>query len=73
MTSAVEFRGVSRHFGSVRAVDSVDLAVAEGQQDKHVQQMWLYDAIQIEFINKEHVFGLFTMGLNNFEIENIND
>jgi putative spermidine/putrescine transport system ATP-binding protein len=31
MTSAVEFRGASRHFGSVRAVDSVDLAVAEGE------------------------------------------
>jgi lipopolysaccharide transport system ATP-binding protein len=52
---------------------SVDLAVAEGRRDEHVQQMWLYDAIQIEFINKDYVFGLFTMGLNNFEIEKIND
>jgi putative spermidine/putrescine transport system ATP-binding protein len=30
MTNAVEFLGVSRHFGSVRAVDGVDLAIAEG-------------------------------------------
>ncbi len=30
MTAAVEFSRVSRHFGSVRAVDSVDLAIAEG-------------------------------------------
>lgn len=50
---------------------SIDLAVAEGRQDKHVQQMWLYDAVQIEFLNKEEVFGLFTMGLNNFEVEEI--
>lgn len=27
---AVEFRAVSRHFGSVRAVDGVDLSIAEG-------------------------------------------
>ncbi|MCA3453404.1 MAG: ABC transporter ATP-binding protein, partial [Rhodobacter sp.] len=30
MTDAVEFVGVSRHFGPVRAVDGVDLAIAEG-------------------------------------------
>jgi putative spermidine/putrescine transport system ATP-binding protein len=30
MTSAVEFLGVSRHFGPVRAVDGVTLAIAEG-------------------------------------------
>ena len=30
MTPAVEFRGVSRHFGSVRAVDGVNLSIAEG-------------------------------------------
>lgn len=30
MTSAVEFRSVSRHFGPVRAVDGVDLTIAEG-------------------------------------------
>ncbi len=30
MTSAVEFAGVSRHFGTVRAVDQVDLTIAEG-------------------------------------------
>ena len=30
MTPAVEFRSVSRHFGSVRAVDNVDLTIAEG-------------------------------------------
>ncbi len=30
MTSAVEFRAVSRHFGPVKAVDSVDLTIAEG-------------------------------------------
>ncbi len=30
MTAAVEFTNVSRHFGSVRAVDGVDLAIAEG-------------------------------------------
>ncbi|MCB6178574.1 ABC transporter ATP-binding protein [Rhodobacter sp. Har01] len=29
-TPAVEFRAVSRHFGAVRAVDSVDLTIAEG-------------------------------------------
>lgn len=29
-TPAVEFRTVSRHFGSVRAVDRVDLTIAEG-------------------------------------------
>ena len=28
---AVSFRGVSRHFGSVRAVDAVDLDIAEGE------------------------------------------
>ena len=31
MTAAVEFQQVSRHFGAVRAVDAVDLAVAEGE------------------------------------------
>lgn len=31
MTSAVSFRGVSRHFGTVRAVDGVDLDIAEGE------------------------------------------
>jgi putative spermidine/putrescine transport system ATP-binding protein len=30
MTAAVEFRNVSRHFGPVRAVDGVDLSIAEG-------------------------------------------
>ncbi len=30
MTPAVEFRAVSRHFGPVRAVDQVDLTIAEG-------------------------------------------
>ena len=30
MTAAVEFQSVSRHFGSVRAVDGVDLTIAEG-------------------------------------------
>ena len=30
MISAVEFRSVSRHFGNVRAVDDVDLAITEG-------------------------------------------
>ena len=31
MTSAVRFRGVSRHFGEVKAVDQVDLDVAPGE------------------------------------------
>src|SRR3954464_14580106 len=31
MTAAVLFQSVSRHFGTVRAVDSVDLKVAEGE------------------------------------------
>jgi putative spermidine/putrescine transport system ATP-binding protein len=31
MTTAVSFQKVSRHFGSVRAVDAVDLDVAEGE------------------------------------------
>jgi len=31
MTSAVRFRGVSRHFGDVKAVDRVDLDVAPGE------------------------------------------
>ncbi|MEZ5798059.1 MAG: ABC transporter ATP-binding protein [Paracoccaceae bacterium] len=30
MTAAVEFRSVSRHFGPVKAVDGVDLTIAEG-------------------------------------------
>jgi putative spermidine/putrescine transport system ATP-binding protein len=30
MTAAVEFRSVTRHFGPVRAVDGVDLTIAEG-------------------------------------------
>jgi len=30
MTPAVEFRSVSRHFGVVKAVDQVDLSIAEG-------------------------------------------
>lgn len=30
MTAAVEFRNVTRHFGPVRAVDGVDLSIAEG-------------------------------------------
>jgi putative spermidine/putrescine transport system ATP-binding protein len=30
MTAAVEFKNVSRHFGTVRAVDGVDLTIAEG-------------------------------------------
>lgn len=51
---------------------SIDLAVAEGQQEIHVQQMWIYDAIQIEFLNKDEVFGLFTMGLDNFEVAEVN-
>lgn len=31
MTSAVSFQAVSRHFGAVRAVDNVDLDIAEGE------------------------------------------
>ncbi|MGH1356673.1 MAG: ABC transporter ATP-binding protein [Thalassovita sp.] len=31
MTSAVSFTGASRHFGSVRAVDEVDINIAEGE------------------------------------------
>jgi len=31
MTSAVSFSGVSRHFGTVRAVDGVDIEIAEGE------------------------------------------
>ena len=31
MTAAVSFQGVSRHFGSVRAVDHVDLDIAPGE------------------------------------------
>ncbi|ATU94738.1 ABC transporter ATP-binding protein [Phyllobacterium zundukense] len=31
MTAAVLFENVSRHFGAVRAVDAVDLAIAEGE------------------------------------------
>lgn len=31
MTDAVTFRGVSRHFGSVKAVDEVDLAIHDGE------------------------------------------
>ena len=31
MTAAVTFRSVSRHFGAVKAVDSVDLEIAEGE------------------------------------------
>lgn len=31
MTSAIRFSGVSRHFGSVKAVDQVDLDIAEGE------------------------------------------
>ncbi len=30
MTAAVEFRSVSRCFGAVKAVDNVDLTIAEG-------------------------------------------
>ena len=31
MTAAVSFKGVSRHFGEVRAVDRVDLSIGEGE------------------------------------------
>ncbi|MFD0979507.1 ABC transporter ATP-binding protein [Tropicimonas aquimaris] len=31
MTAAVRFSGVSRHYGDVRAVDDVDLSIAEGE------------------------------------------
>ena len=31
MTTAVKFQSVSRHFGSVRAVDAVDLEIGEGE------------------------------------------
>jgi putative spermidine/putrescine transport system ATP-binding protein len=31
MTAAVEFQNVSRHFGPVKAVDGVDLTIAEGE------------------------------------------
>ena len=31
MTQAVSFRGVCRHFGIVRAVDGVDLDIADGE------------------------------------------
>ena len=31
MTDAVTFRGVSRHYGPVRAVDEVDLAIRDGE------------------------------------------
>ena len=31
MTPAVSFQKVSRHFGAVRAVDAVDLEIAEGE------------------------------------------
>ena len=31
MVAAVEFNGVSRHYGQVRAVDDVTISVAEGE------------------------------------------
>jgi putative spermidine/putrescine transport system ATP-binding protein len=31
MTSAIRFSGVSRHYGDVKAVDGVDLNIAEGE------------------------------------------
>ena len=31
MTIAVQFKGVSRHYGAVRAVDQVDIEIAEGE------------------------------------------
>ena len=31
MTQAVSFRGVCRHFGTIRAVDGVDLDIADGE------------------------------------------
>lgn len=31
MTTAVQFSGISRHYGAVRAVDNVDLSIGEGE------------------------------------------
>jgi lipopolysaccharide transport system ATP-binding protein len=52
---------------------SIDLSVAEGTQDKHVPQTWVYDAIQIEFKPSQEVFGLVSTGLTKFILERNND
>ncbi|WP_335339552.1 hypothetical protein [Falsihalocynthiibacter arcticus] len=31
MTSAIRLSGVSRHYGAVKAVDNIDLDIAEGE------------------------------------------
>jgi lipopolysaccharide transport system ATP-binding protein len=52
---------------------SIDLSVAEGTQEKHVPQTWIYDAIQIEFSPTHEVFGLVSTGLTEFSIGEINE
>jgi lipopolysaccharide transport system ATP-binding protein len=51
---------------------SVDLSIAEGTQESHKPQAWIYDAIQIEFNPIHEVFGMVTTGLISFNLEAVN-
>ena len=50
----------------------MDLSIAEGVQESHKPQAWIYDAIQIEFNPIHEVFGMVTTGLIGFNLEVVN-
>jgi lipopolysaccharide transport system ATP-binding protein len=39
----------------------VDLAVAEGEQQSHVQQQWIYEAMKVTVSTKESVYGFLAL------------
>ena len=50
---------------------SIDLAVAQGIQEKHVNEIWLYDAIQVTSKPIDHVYGLVSSKSVNFFLEHV--
>lgn len=44
----------------------LDLAIAEGTQENHVQQQWIYDAIKIDFIPRKKINSIFQVGIRDF-------
>lgn len=49
----------------------VDLAVAQGNQDSHIQQQWIYDAIQVTIHTEIPVYGVLALETRNVYFKTI--
>lgn len=50
---------------------TIDLAVAEGTQDCHVQQQWIYDALVITIHTENPVYGILAVETNDISFQSI--